>query len=163
MKNKLSMLLVLLLILSGCSKVPNKTVSFYYPSAQSTFVSTNNVILPEQRTDISINDDICNILQKYLQGPQALSFRTPFPYNTSLIEVQSIGSNLLIVLSDEFAALSGVELIIACAGITKTCLTLHDAVSVTIQTETNQLLNGQKKITMTADSILLLDNSAVQE
>ena len=62
----------------------------------------------------------------------------------------------MIVLSDFFSALTGMDLTLACACLTLTACELTGAKGITVSTETT-LLDGNRSVSMTVEEVLLLD------
>ena len=67
-----------------------------------------------------------------------------------------------LTLSRGFATYSGLELTIACACITKTAISLTGVDIVRIRAD-QTLLNGAEYIQMDANSVLLIDQSIINE
>ncbi len=151
---------VLLLGLTACAGEtdPVSPVNFYYPRKNLTGYE-DSVMFSECYDSAGHEDDLEFLLQAYLAGAVSQSSRSPFPSNLRLISLRMEESTLIVTLSDAFADLSGLELNIACAALSMTCMELTGAESVQILTE-SALLNGHKSITINASQILLTDDSA---
>ena len=159
MKRCLALLLLMLSLFQccGCQKetpAPQGT-AFYYCAANISFDMTSTTILAEYRQTPS-QDTLQQMLTKYFAGPASAQLRSPFPVGLKLVEVRQDGQTVHITVSDALATLSGLELTLACACITLTCLDFTGADQVMIYAQ-DALLDGQKTITMDRDTICLLD------
>ena len=94
----------------------------------------------------------------YLNGPTDNRLYSPFPKDLEIQSIQRDGSTLTITVNDSLAKLKGMKLTKACACLALTCLDLTDAETVSIQAAT-ELLNNQKSIDLTRDSLVLLDTA----
>lgn len=161
MKKLISILLALSLLLSltACGpEEPQVPGNFYYYRLETVYGGSDGVIVPEVRELKDIEHDIGAILDLYCQGPVSRELECILPQGTVAQGWYLDGKKLTIRLSSEFAMLTGVELTIACACLTRTMLELTEATSVTINAG-GSLLDGQSAITMTADQLSLQDDS----
>lgn len=159
MRKTVAGILCLLVLLSGCT--PNTTfekpITFYYCSSSYQYESGDAAINPETREGADLTS-LDEILQLYLAGPEAEELVSPFPNGLRLISCTQEDDTLFLVFSEELAELTNLSLSMACGCITMTCLTLTDADQITIES-VNSLLDGQKSITMSKDSLVLSDQS----
>lgn len=147
---------VLLFAIYGCkNKTSADALKFYYPRAEYTFAEMDSVIASElvypekgaqQKT----------LLTMYLQGPADPDLVRLFPSGTKVIACNTNGKVLHIMLSDQVCRLSGIQLSLALAAMTLTCIDLFQIDSVTFSAESG-LLDGQKEISMDTASILRID------
>lgn len=137
-------------------------VNFYYLKVQLPdeiyHGTAESVITPELREGYEIKNDISKLISRYFNGPITDLCHTPFPSGTKLVSWSIDGTALFLTLSDPFAQLSGMDLTLACACLTKTCLGFGDFDTVSIQTET-QMLDGKSAVIMSEDSLLMLDET----
>lgn len=152
--------IVVLCILCGCTEpfASANTVRFYYLSGEISYTGSAGVITPETRGNLDINAPLTRLLVQYIGGPESGSLRSPFPEGVELISTAQNGDTLILEFNDQLSTLSGIDLTLACACITKTCLELTNVVSVTVKAQ-GTALDGAAQITMTADSLVLLDTS----
>ena len=168
MKRPVCLLLILALALSltGCGKGKQSSTAFYYTRdyeadyEKGTFYhgSSDSVIVCEYRDISSRSSDLRHILSLYLRGPSSDTLVSPFPAGTYLISAEVQDSTVKIVLSSSLERLSGIDLTVACACMTMTCLELTQAASVNIRSE-QPTSQGGVSVTMTADDLVLLDIS----
>lgn len=167
MKRVICLMLSLLLLggLFGCAYSESsdilKPVEFFYPRKSDSFIygADDGVIASESREASGHTGDLHYLLSMYLRGPQDAHLRSPFPSGCRLESVRREGDTLYLVLSAELTALENLELTLACASLTKTCLALTDAQQVSISAA-----SGSKtvSITLDADSLLMSDYSAFE-
>lgn len=161
MKKQISFLLVLSILFSlfGCNTDSVKDPgNFYYLRSESQFSDADGIIAPEIREMKDLRGNLDSILELYMRGPESSNLESPFPRDTKILEWKIIGSSLHLNFSDLFAQLSGVELTLACACITKTCIELLDVETVRIRAN-GSLLNGSTYIIMNASNLNLADDS----
>ena len=164
MKKRISLILCIVLLLSlalcGCSdrETPGQ---FYYRRVKPAYGVEDGIIAPEARTLPQGEDAIAEILRSYFDGPKSRNLEVPFPRSTNVIS-WGIDENVLTLnLSESCAALSGVDLTVACSCICRTFLEILPVDQVCIQVM-RQTLNGQPSITMSREDLNLVDNSLDQ-
>jgi germination protein M len=160
MKRLLILLLCMVLLLSGCGTSQPKMedpVTFYYPRTEYIYGQSDSVIAPETREAAGIKTNLSALLHQYIQGPISAELRSPFPAGTKILEIRQEDGILQLTLNDQFSQLSGMELTIACACTTKTCLSLTSCQTVQITLDGTTPEN-QRIITMDAQTLLLMDD-----
>ncbi len=160
MKRLLIFLLCILSVLYGCGASQPKledSITFYYPRSEYLFGQTDSVIASEIREAAGKKGDLAALLGEYLQGPQSSDLRSPFPADAKILQIQQEGSILQLTMNDRFSQLSGMELTMACACLTKTGLTLTNCQTVQIVID-GTLPDTQRIITMDAQTLLLMDD-----
>ena len=167
MKRSMSLLMivVLLLCLCACGQKQEKfidPINLYFlqtqPADQIYHGNANSVITPVQVEGNKIRRAPSLVLQTYFATPDTEIYHSPFPANTKLIGWAANGDTLIITLSDEVSLLTGIDLSLACASLTMTCLELWEYEAVQIKAET-LLLDGKSSITMNTDDLLLMDDT----
>lgn len=164
MKRLLGILLclTLLLPLSGCGENSYQTPgNFYYYRPGAAENAEEIAIVPEQRELAGMSGDIEALLYAYLSGPESKDLESLIPRDTKLVAWQVSGNTLYLNFSEDFAALSGVELSVACACVAKTFLELVPVENVRIRAN-DALLDGEKAITLSESSLSLYDDSVDQ-
>lgn len=156
MKRTICSLLIIILLFFLCScglenEPVNNPVTYYYRSTKTKYGTQSNLIIGETREAKGHTNDYQYLIEQYLNGPRTYDSISPFPAGTMLEELSVDTTKAYIVLSPHIAILSGSELIVACACLTKTVLEMTGVRSVQIST-TNGTLNGMESITLTADS-----------
>lgn len=150
-------LIVVLLCLIGCSntsKSIEKPAGFYYCTSPDSYKTLRKAITSEVRDAAVYGDDLQNLLNEYLKGPESDSLVNPFPDNCTVESFQQNDANARIVLSSSFSSLTGLELTLACACLSMTVFELSDYQSITFSVQ-NALLDGSKEITLYRQDILL--------
>lgn len=159
LKKRVSLLLVFFLLIGvcGCAQ-PQMTCpgSFYYKCAQPQFGTPDSVIRAEQRELAEVHDDMTEMLELYLLGPQDPELVSPFPRNTHVMDASIADQTMYITLSKEFSQLSGVDLTIACGCLTRTAAALFPIEQVQFQIDGNP---AEAAFTMPLDSLRLADDS----
>ena len=139
MKKMICMFFLILYLtnLSACSnKTKMATANFYYLDNMPHYHTNETVIQPESR-ELSITlTETETIIREYLDGPNTKQLTSPFPSGTKLISIQPGKEMTEIVLSDEIAQLSGIDLTVACACLSATILEISQSESVHIRAET---------------------------
>lgn len=159
MRKMICLLLAIALLLSGCGGASLKTPgNFYYRLSDIAYNSADGVIAPEVRELDGLTEDPEALMEVYLKGPESRELESPFPRNTTLEEWSMEDTTMTLTLSREFSSLSGLDLTIACACITRTLLELTPATTVVIQT-TDSRLDNNVHVTMSDDLMLLVDDS----
>lgn len=162
MKRVLCILLCVCLILPllGCNQTVEieKPVTYYYRRTEVSYGTSDGVIGSEQRESIGHENDMFYLLAQYVSGPHSAEFSQTFPDNLIVVSVHRSKKLVRIVFSYHFAELTGIDLTIACACITKTVMDLTGTDAVQISAA-GELLDEQQTITMDRNSLLLLDES----
>lgn len=140
-----SFVLILFLTMSGCMSHTNYSdpVTLYYPRLEYTVGKEDSVIASELREADGLTR--AEWVTSYLNGPESSELGNPFPAGTELIDLQQEEDTVYLILSDAFAALSGIDLTIACTCLARTVLQETDAVRVSIRAE-KELLDGSTEI-----------------
>lgn len=160
---------IVLLSMTACTQKQEKftePVNFYYLRDQSQenihHGSDDSVIVPEIREGYGLRDDVSLLLKSYLAGPVSDTCRSPFPAGTVLKNWSMDGTTLCVTLSNQLAGLTGVDMTLACACLSKTLMELTGASAVRIQAESLEL-DGKVSITMNQSILILLDEAIVTE
>lgn len=158
MKRLIGLILLLssLFCFSACNEAPEKPVNFYYPVSAESYAKIGSVFGKEVR-EAAGAPDVSYLITKYLKGPNDPALTLPYPAGTKLIALKMDGDTLTITLTDRFATLSGLELTLACASLSMTCMELTGANTIQIQTQ-SQTLDGAQLIIMNADNLLFMDD-----
>lgn len=153
--------ITLLFSLCACSdedtnmQVPAK---FYYCSRTISYDSETGVIDSEVREIKALANDITSILNLYLEGPRSDQLTSPFPDGSCVERLNQNGTEVTLLMSKPFTQLTGLDLTLAFACLSKTVFSLTDAQTLTIRGG-NINLDGNSHITLTRDSLLLLDEN----
>lgn len=158
MKRIISLTLLLLLLLTGCSSGENGGISFYYcrDPEQYQYFSQDGVIRAESRDLMAHRHDLQYMIGLYLAGPMEEGLVSPFTRSTRLLSAKKDGGTILIELSDHSSTMSDSEFTLACACLTLTCMEFTPCEEVTV-------VSGSRSITMDADNLLLYDTLPQQE
>lgn len=149
----------LVLGLTACDARRNSDseARFYYRTARVDYAAGESPIAPELR---AAEGDLPAVLQQYLNGPEDSEYISPFPKNLTLIDCRQSGDTLELVLGEQFAALSGVDLTVARACIALTGLELTNTGRVSIRVENAP--EDAVPVVLTREELLLYDNSLEQ-
>lgn len=144
--------LTCLLGLWGCAEKEDPVI-FYYPNAEVSYHTDGGVLTPETRDTLSRSSDLSHLLSFYLEGPINPALQLPVPEGTKILRLIPYDGGIKIVMSQEFSRLEGMDLTLACAGISKTCFGLTDLQEITFA------IGTQKDVvrTVTRDSFVLTD------
>ena len=160
MRKLIAIGLLLCLLLTGCATEDQGLITelkFYYPLQETDYSMGSSYLRAELREGGGLDKNIANLLNLYLEGPvDKITYRMPFQYNTRVVSVSREIGILNVTLSSGFATYTGLDLTIACACITLTCLELSNAETVRIRAQ-DTTLDGAEFIEMSRDSLLLID------
>lgn len=131
-------------------------VNYYYRIPKTEYGDQATLIVPEIREAKGHIQDYRYLIEQYLNGPRTYDCISPFPAGTTLEELDVDKSKAYIVLSPHIATLSGYELMLAFACMTKTVLEMTGVHTIQISTSSGTL-NGKDSITLTADSFSYLE------
>ena len=151
--------ILVLLLNSGCQKANRdiqQPVNFYYRANPVDYNSSSGVITAETRESSGYEQDPIGLIEQYLQGPLDAGYLSPFPSDVHVEELNSGESALQITLSANFSDLSGHNLTIACACLSKTLMEIMQCDTVQIYASGCDL-GGNRFIEMKSDSFLFLD------
>lgn len=165
MKKLLSILLAVCCCLGilGCSqkdKAPENSATVYLKREKPVFGAADGVIAPVYMDISGQSQDPAQLLGKYLRGVPGEGFVSPFPKGLFLISFKLEGLTAKVILSDGIAELTGMDLTVALTCLTQTVMSLTGCREVIISAAT-ALLDGEKFITLSQDSFLLVDDSGV--
>lgn len=162
MKKLLCIFLILCCIctLVACApeKQPQDSYTVYYRRGTPAYGSADGVIGQTYLLTSGREDDIPYLLRKYLASTPEDGFVSPFTQDMTLVSFELDGPTAKVVLSNQIAELSGIQLTIALVCLSRTVISLTNCQEVIISANSVQL-NGQNYITLTPDSYLLLDES----
>ena len=163
MKRSLAIFLIfaMLLTLTACQQQPEElrsTVTVYYKASDIQYGSAEGVIIPCALDATGHESDTVYLLDAYFSNILTEAYAITFPRSTRVVSLNLDGLTAKIVLNDEFASLTGLNLSIACACLTQTLIELTGCHEVIISAEGSQL-DGNNFITLSKDSYLLLDES----
>lgn len=156
------LLLAAIVALFGCANPQTEfiePVKFYYLRNELTYGKADSVIYHEFFEASGHSSDYVYLINHYLEGPQSDSLAHTFPRNVSVVSFQTEAGQAYLELTENFSFLSGMDLTIACACLTKTITELTGASALHISVE-DALLDGNQTITMRMEDVLLLDHSA---
>ena len=150
------LLLCAVIILCGCNTQSNFGINFYYPK-QADYESTQENIGHEF---LNIAPDplaYTEILNNYLAGPKTKNLTNPFPGGTHLVSISLEQETATLILSDQIAELTGIDLTLACTCLSLTVKNMTGCAIVQIRAQ-NKLLDNQQSININTNTILLVDN-----
>lgn len=151
-----------ILAMLGCAQdTPQVPGSFYYRQAETGFFTDGGVIAPEIREIAGMETDIDRLLQEYFSGPRQNDLVSPFPRDSGVISWRREDDTLSLTMNDAFAALSGVELSIACACTARTFQELLGVSHVQFQSR-DGLLGDEKALLFSSENVRLYDDSLDQ-
>ena len=160
MKRILSLFLCFLFLpMIGCQEEETplqNPITVYYRRAEITSESSDSVIASLEIEGAGYEHDPTALLNFYLRGPIDPEFVNPFPFRTEVLEMKIENNAADLLMNPSMSKLSGIDLSVACACLTKTVMALHGVQSVTIRVR-GGTLDGADAITMDSDVLHLLD------
>lgn len=161
MKRLICVILILALTagLTGCrTENLRSPTRFYYYRGNPVFAGTDGIISPETRELAGMETDLDAILELYFQGPVSRELESLIPDGCPVPQWDQEGDTLRLHFTEDLATLSGVELTIAAACLTRTFLELTGC-STLILTADGSRLNGETAMVLTLDGLILRDDS----
>lgn len=159
MKRILCFILILLLILlNGCSSPSFDPVLFYYckkPESYEYF-DAEGFVTSEGRDLTGHNKDLKYLVALYLAGPLDEKLTSPFPRKTRLINNELSGNHLHIELSDLGNSMTDAEYSLAAACLAKTCIEYMQVKDVTIK-------SGVRSVTINSENVILYDTAIPED
>lgn len=160
MKKTISFLLAAAICIGLCACQTDtvklqEPVNFYYRNAEVSYGTSQSLISPLPSESAGYEDTVA-LLNTYLKGPGSTAYDATFPASTKVLQINYVGSTAYLTMNDSLARYSGIDLTIACACLTLTVIELTGVTTVTISTS-NESLDGASSITMTEESLILLD------
>ena len=162
MKKKLTIvLLVSILLLTGCQKPKcnTETTDFYYVRDEYIYTGEKSLLSVEKR---NVSGDISEILNIYLRGPENRKLISPFPDDVYIKSLEIENRCLKVDLGQNFASLSGIDVIVACSALINTCLGLCDFDTIYI-TADGAFIDGKSYLEFDKDDIIMTDETPVEK
>lgn len=159
MKRSICLLLILSLVLCGCSQPElQEPGTFYYHRIETAYQGNEGVVAPEVRELSGIRDDLGAILDLYCAGPLGPGLENPLPPGAKLLDHHLEDGILTLRFNDALAQLSGIELTVAVGCLARTFLPLTGAEEL-ILTADGVLLGGNTSLRLRLEDLSLRDNS----
>lgn len=153
----------LILTLAGCTQTETEdhgNVIFYYRSATDSYQPDSSIITPDRRT-VENTTQIQSVLELYFDGPEDSGLISPFPKQTTLLDIVIQDNSVTLTLSNSFTGITGFDRTVACVCIAKTVFSLTGCDQVTIIS--GDITDpGCVNITLRADDILLTDIQTIR-
>ncbi len=149
----------------GCSaqnSAPEESVAVYYKRETAVYGTVDGVIAETYMDAAGHENEHVYLLNQYLMATPNEGFTSPFPQGVSLVGFHLEGLTAKVVLSNQIADLSGMDLTIALVCLTQTIMSMTNCQEV-ILSATSKQLDGQNFITLNRDSYLLLDDSGTAQ
>jgi len=167
MKRYLCLIISLILLtgLCSCNKSADnydEPASFYYISNPITYFSEDSVFSFEIRETAGYRQNTLDILNAYLKGPVSDGLVSPFPDGCAALSLEWEDNTISITMNHVFAALTGIDLSIACGGVAMTLISLTGCESVKIQAE-GGFIDGVNAIVLSSDNLYIFDDAATSE
>lgn len=157
MKHFMIVLLIVCLILTGCSfggEWIKEPVTFYYVR-ENYQKDMEQVLSSEVREAAGHRDDLPYLLALYSMGPSNDELISLLPKNTSIIPTERTNYSIALTLSENTQSMTDADFTLASACIAMTCMDLMDIQQVTV-------ISGDRSITLREDN-LMLHNSIVKK
>ena len=156
MKKLLLVLLILSLAFScaACAEgSENQTVFYYLRTPETIAYGQPDALIAPASLDISQELPLGDALQLYLNGPVDETLRSPIPKGTYLLSIMERRDVLVLVLSEAFSELDGIQLTLAGACLAATCHSLTGQGRI-------QVKSGENIYDFDVNSFVFLDDSA---
>ena len=149
MRRLMCMILVLCLLLSGCSFMGERIkepVNFYYVR-ENYQKDMQQVIASEVREASGHREDLSYLLALYSMGPASDELQSLLPRNTTIELTEYLDDSITLFLSESAASMTDADFTLTCACISLTCMELSDILQVT-------LVCADRNITIRKDQLL---------
>ena len=162
MKKLISLLLCFALVIPfcGCKQTSSKLkepVEFYYLQTVNENGSRVTQIVSEQREAYGHTKDLSYLLLLYLTGPITPQLYAPLPDNAQLLDLSVQEGNAQIILRGlDFKDYAQLDVSLICGCLAKTCFSISDIVTVSINTEAGKL-HGDEDITIGKEDLMITD------
>lgn len=169
MKRTICLLMCIAALLSICGCQEDDAsfyLRFYYPRQNYGYNTQEQRFYQESAME-ELREDIPyrssqQVIEAYLKGPLNPELINPFPDGTELVALSVEGKTMSMILSDHFADLTGIHLIIACSCLAKTGMVLTNTTQVRIVCQ-GALLDGQIMIVINADGVIFDDITTIAQ
>ncbi|MBQ4641355.1 MAG: hypothetical protein IJB47_01935 [Oscillospiraceae bacterium] len=154
---------ILIILAVGCTDKKTefiKPVNVFYCRNDIRYNTEDGVLHQELKEYSGFDNDLLSFLNGYLKGPESSDLYAPFPSGGQITDIVSEGENIHIILSTEFSRLSGYELTISCACISRTVLELTDCQQIHLYIDATQD-SERTEIVMSRDNLLLIDTTEI--
>lgn len=150
--------------MGGCARQSNaeqlkSPMKFYYKTSDASYGDGLGATDYELRETYGHEADYVWVLTEYLKGPLSQKLTAPFQRSVSIVSAERSGDRLQLRMTQELANLSGVDLTVACACITLTCLEFPGVEAVSI-CAVGSKLDGKTEILLSRNNLLLEDSGA---
>lgn len=164
MKRLFILLLSAMMLLTGCTSNKNisRTVQFYYIHNEVEFGSKSGVISSNSVQIKYRSEDNLQILNQYFNGPTNYECISPFPAGITLIDFETTQDTARLTLSPHMSMLSGIDLTVACACLTRTVIELTGVHTVQLSIQGN-LIDGQESISFNMSSFAYWDDTNLNQ
>lgn len=168
MKKRLCLLLLPLLLLSGCRREePARTAyQLYFQEADLTYSAgeapfrTETVYLYDSETDTSRRLAEA-LLNELLKGPADETLKSALPAGTTLLSLEIDGDRALVDLSPSYESLSGVALTLADSAIAMTLSQVPEISSVQITVRGRELAYRERQVLNIREVLLTPEEDVV--
>lgn len=137
-----------------------KPINVFYCRNEVSYNTEDGVLFPETREFSGFEHNMVGFLNRYLDGPQSKHLYSPFPAGSKILELKQDHDDVRVVLSRDFSLLSGYELTICCACISRTVLELTNSQNVYLHIDGEQE-NDSAVLVMSRDNLLLMDTTEI--
>ena len=163
MRRLLALLLICAMLLSICSCAASdertNPITFYYKRADVAYGEDSGVLYG---LDVDLEDPdipMSWLISQYFEGPDETYLESPFPPGTHLVQYSWIDELLTLTLSNEFAALTGLDATIAMACLTKTLTQIQGVEELCVLTEDGSF-SWMNNASLTDETFVLYDAGA---
>ena len=146
-------------MISGCGAKKQEfeaPVNFYYCRKEISYNTSTGVLQPEIREGSSFHSNLTACLRAYMLGPTSSDLHRVIPAEVYLVSCELQENTALVVMSNQFSQLSGVDLWTACSALMLTVNDFADVEHLTIQVK-DALPEAASEFTISMDDIVLID------
>lgn len=166
MKRLICLLLAVIILTSffGCTKKNDEMINpvkTFYCKNDVEYNTDDGVLDSEVRELADYKNNLLKFMNQYLKGPESEDLYAPFPAGSRILELTRSGKSAYVILSTHFSLLSGFELIVSCACISRTIMDITGCQEVRLHIDGTQEIESAE-IVMSWDKLLLVDSAEIR-
>ena len=137
-------------------------VRYYFNNKEISYNTQAGVIQAEIREGADLHGNLTAFLHSYLRGPASSDFKRIIPADVYLVSCEVKDDSAEIVFSNQFAELTGIELVSACSALMMSVNAFTEVDTLCISAK-NALIDEKEVYIISMDDIVLSDIVAIED